>query len=521
MPERPDRPPLFTWPERIKPYALAVLLSLLVAGVMAVANANLLTIPALCGAILFVVLLGRHLELGVYLMLAAALLLEQFQIFGIKDLVAQKIPFFLNLNQTTGVGALVLNPVELLMGLMVVLWFLRAVVSREWRLHPVPNGGVVALFLAMLIFFTTFGLARGGDWRASLWEIRALFYLCGMYVLTSQLIRTRRQVRVCIWIVLAAVAVKGLQGLWRYTVTLNGDLTGIRAITGHEDALFFSTVFVLLAALYFLGHRSRQLGFGLAFLPITFFTFLLAQRRVVYGALGFSLVVMVAMLPRGRKIRAVKVLGPLAVLLLVYVGVFWNSGSRLGMPAQKIKSVFVDQQGSEDESSNFYREAELVNLKETLRRHPFGIGFGNKYDIIIPLDKVDFPLWDYIPHNCIYWIWVNTGFIGFLIFWLFFGTAIIRAVLDYRSMRDPYFKAITLMALTFMASQLIVAYYDLQITFFRNMLYLGTAMAIAASVRRIEAEAPRPDLTGTAVLPSSAMKSGIQELREEASHTHS
>ena len=46
------------------------------------------------------------------------------------------------------------------------------------------------------------------------------------------------------------------------------------------------------------------------------------------------------------------------------------------------------------------------------------------------------------------------------------------------------------MVLTLIASQVIVAYYDLQITFFRNMIYLGILMAIATAIRRIEADIP-------------------------------
>ena len=96
---------------RIKPYLLGALMSAVGAGLLSAAGGNPLAIPALCAGALFFLLMARHLELGIYTLLGASLLLEQFQIFGLKDIVTLKIPFFLNLNLTTGIGALVFNPV--------------------------------------------------------------------------------------------------------------------------------------------------------------------------------------------------------------------------------------------------------------------------------------------------------------------------------------------------------------------------------------------------------------------------
>ncbi len=470
-------------------FLLAVFASAAGAGLLALTNGSPVVIPALCVGVALLVVFVQRLEFGIYILLGTALLVEQYQIFGIHDIVTAKIPFYLNLNLITGVKPLVFNPVELVLGLMVGCWFLRATISREWSLVRVPNLGVAALFLVMLIVFTAYGLARGGDWKVSLWEIRALYYLCGSYLITTQIIRTRRQVQICVWIVIVMTAIKGCQGCWRYVVTLHGNLTGIRAIVGHEDALFITTVFLLGLSFLLLRYRGKELWLIALSLPMTFATYIWAQRRITFGTLGISILIMVAMLPAERRRNAIKSMAPFALLFMVYLAAFWNvERGGIAMPAQKIKSVFVEKKGTEDESSNFYRKAELVNLRQTLHDHPLGIGFGNKYEIIMPLDRIDFPLWEYIPHNCIYWMWVKTGFIGFTIFWLFFGVAIIQAVVDYRAMRDAYFKSLAMMALLFIVSQVIVAYYDLQIVFFRNMLYLGIVMALAVSVRRIEAE---------------------------------
>ena len=341
----------------------------------------------------------------------------------------------------------------------------------------------------MMVFFTGFGLARGGDWKAALWEIRALYYLCLVYFIAAQIIRTRRQVRICVWIIIVGVAIKGFQGCWRYFITRHGDLGSLRAILGHEDSLFIVTVVVLLAACYFLGYRGREFKFMLATLPTNMLTFVFNQRRITYGVLGLSLGIVVAMLPRERLLQALRVVIPVAMLFAVYTAAFWNKSGGLAMPAQKIKSMFVKQEGTVDNESTEWRKLELLNLKATVRAYPFGIGFGNKYLIVVPYADIgeEFPLWRYIPHCALYWVWIKTGFVGFAIFWLFFGTAIVQAMIDYRAMRDPYFKALALMVILFIVGQVIVAYYDLQITFYRNMIYLGMAMALGTSVRRIEA----------------------------------
>ena len=470
-----------------------LLCSALAAALVVLTNGNGWVVPVVCGAVTFTFLLVRQLELGIYLLLAAVLLLDQFLVWGIKAPFAeQAMKFYLNLNSTTGIAALVCNPVELLLVLLLAAWFLRAAITRQWHLHRVPNLSVAVLFLFMLFFFTAYGLLRaGGNWKAALWEIRPLYYLCGMYFLTMQLIRTRQQVRVCVWIIILGLAFRGLLGCWRYFITLHMKVSEVRAILGHEDSLFFVTGFLLLAGLAFLGYRGREWKFLLWTAAPNLIAFVFNQRRVTFGVLGFCLGLVVLLLPRSQMLRALRVVIPLAILVASYTAVFWNSSGAMAMPAQKIKSIFVTQEGTADESSNAWRKMELLNLRATIRAYPQGIGFGQKYLVVVPYQDIGnfFPLWNYIPHCAIYWIWVKTGFVGFMIFWLFFGVAIVQAMIDYRAMRDPYFKAMALMVMLFIVGQVIVAYYDLQITYYRNMIYLGTAMALGAVVRRIDAEA--------------------------------
>ena len=469
------------------------LCSALAAALVAITNGNVWVVPAACVAVISVFLLVRYLELGVYLLLAAVMVLDQFEVRGIPSALAeQAVKFYLTLNSTTGVSALVFNPVEMLLVKLLAAWFLRAASTREWHLHRVPNMGVAVVFLLMLCFFTGYGLLRGGgNWKAALWEIRPLYYLCAMYFLVAQIIRTVRQVRMCVWIVILGLAFRGLQGSWRYFVTLHRDIGQLRAILGHEDSLFLVTGFVLLAAFFFLGYRGREMKVLALTAGPNLIAFIFNQRRITFGVLGLCLALVVAMLPRQQMRQALRLVVPATVLLAIYTAAFWNSSGTIAMPAQKIKSVFVKQEGTADDSSNEWRKLELQNLRATVRAYPQGIGFGQKYLVVVPYADIGdlFPLWNYIPHCAIYWIWIKTGFAGFAIFWLFFGVAIVQAMIDYRAMRDPYCKAVSTMVMLFIVGQVIVAYYDLQITYYRNMIYLGTAMALGVIVRRLDMQA--------------------------------
>ena len=465
---------------RAVPLVVATVASVLAAGMLSFMQGT----PMVFALVVILVLLVARLEVGIYVLLAAAMVLEQFQIFGIDSPLTGQIPFYANLNSVTGIGPLVVNPVEVVLVGMVGIWALRAASTREWHLRPIPHLDVAIPFLGVLLFYTFYGLARGGDLKAALWEIRALYYLCAAYFLATQLIRTRRHISICLWIIIIGISIKGLQGCWRFFVELGGDIGGAPAITSHEDALFMVTAFVLMSSLFLQGcwKRSESIVLACAF-PTTFLTFILTQRRIAYGVLVLSLLIVFALLSRARKKLALKLALPLLPLLLLYTAVFWNSSSTAALPIRQTRSIF--EEGEKEDTSNTYRKIENFNLEQTIRQNPLGLGFGKRYLMLIPLPKVDFPLWDYIPHNCIYWMWAKTGFAGFIIFWLFFATVAVQTIVDYRHEDNPFYRAVCLMVVTFIIGQLAVAYYDLQITFYRNMIYLGIAMALPVAIRNL------------------------------------
>ncbi|MDA3797806.1 MAG: O-antigen ligase family protein [Kiritimatiellae bacterium] len=470
---------------------LPIGLSLITVALLAINVKAVLVLPGLFFALLFVYILTKRLDFCIYTLLSCSLLFDQFYIRGLPIPFTMRIPFFVNLNIPTGISALVMNPIECILGLTVVIFIVRAATSRDAQLRKIPNLGISIIFLGMLLFYTVYGLSKGGDVKASMWEIRALYYLCGLYFFTTQLIRTREQVKIIMWIAIISIHIKGLETFfYRYGYLLHFSTGDLECIAGHEDSLFFSTILVLTIAMGLLKYYGPEFWVSLVLCPFTFMSFMLNQRRIVYGTFGLSLIFVLALLPKKTKILALKIAAPLSVLMIIYCVAFWNSGSSIAMPVQQIKSVFASGEGEDVDTSNLYREKEKYNLERTIEQNPLGLGFGRKYLIEVPLDAIDFPLWDYIPHNCIYWIWTKTGFPGFIIFWMFFGLSITQAVIDYRKVKDRYEQSVSLMVITFIISQICIAYYDLQIVmFFRNMIYLGIAMALPVVFNKIhEAE---------------------------------
>jgi hypothetical protein len=482
------------WPRAVVRWGAGVLGAVSVAAIVLLTNGSILAPIALPIGVGVMLALLTHPAWAYSLLVFCTLLFEQYQIFGVEAPVTLQIPFFENFNNSIGIP-LPTNPVECLLGLMVFSWLSTIVVTRKIRFHWNPFQGIYLVWTGTLVFFVAFGIGRGGLANIALWEVRALLYMCITYFVGSQLIKSYRDVWINTWCILIPISIKGFQGLWRWAITLDFDIGDVQAITSHECAVFMVTsfIFTLNLVLYGVGRHKLMLGYLIATMPSLLIGFLFAQRRVAYGCLVFGVIFSFVFLPSRIKRKFVNVALPMIPVVLLYFVAFWNSTSGLAMPVVQVRSIFMEDASGEVDSSNVYRDVEKFNLVETVRTYPAGVGFGNKYLIVMPLDEVDFPLWEYIPHNCILWIWVKMGFFGITCFLATFGLLVIQTIIDFKSTTRVLYKSLQVTLVTFLLCQAIVAYYDLQLTFYRNMIYLG---AFSALMGPIHAEAKRNKAKG-------------------------
>lgn len=472
-----------------RPALILAAFSVLIALILVLNQGSMFYAVALIALILALLVTFYRIDWGFYLFMGLVLLFDQYPPRGYESSIIG-LEYFENLKGFdifSRIDWAVANPLELHLFLIIGLWVILIVMRKRLFYQRVPFWQLAAIFFGWLLISLTYGMATGGDFLPALWELRSLFYVGILYFFVPQIIQRPEQVRTFVRVCIAAISFKAVQGVAR-VIRLGFDFGGRTELTNHEDPLFFAGLFMLFFALSMFGVKTKERTYLRWALPFIAVVFILAQRRATYGAFGVGFVAYSLLLTGAQFRRILRYVLPGLVLLGIYLAVFWDNETSIGLPAQLIKSSFSSTQETAGERyySNLYREFENYNLSQTIQRSPiFGIGFGNKYDQPISLAMIPFSLRDYISHNEIFWLIVKSGAIGFFLFWLYLDIVVMYTTHIFRRMTDPYFKAVCVMIIVAVFGQLIVSFYDLQLTYSRNMVYLGAMMGLLPTLDRI------------------------------------
>ncbi len=384
------------------------------------------------------------------------------------------------------------RPIGLLILFTFFIWLLHRLLRRERLLQ----GG--ALWFPFLFYMlcvaggVLYGLATGGNLKIIVVEFRPFWYMFASYLLAYNFVTKRSHIRNFFWLAIVSAGVKSLQGLYVYLIVYHGSLVGHETIMSHEESFFFAAL-LLLVIIFSLHYRYRpQLITALCIVPVVLVAMVANQRRTDYIALlvgaGVAWILIFQVKPKAR--------GRLLLLLLTCAGIgtgyvlaFQNSQGTLGEPARAIISVFKPSVSDiRDANSNLYRIFEDNDLKFTVKQYPFGLGFGKPFlqpqslTSIFPGIIASDPYYNYVPHNTIYWIWTDLGPIGYFSLWFLFGTIIILGSITARKLQDPYFQVVAIYIVAITVMEIIVAFADYQLFFFRNVIYLGLLCGILAKL---------------------------------------
>lgn len=431
-----------------------------------------------------------RLDYSFMVLIGCVMLFDQYRIPGFEPYTF-RLDYFRNLKENRFLpffDAGVVNPIELHFLFIFLIWFLVFSIKKEFSFRRVPVWGSLILFFGWFLFSLIQGLRNGGDFLIAMWEVRAIFYLGIMYVVVPQMVRERKHLKVLMWIIIATISFKALQGIVRYA-SLGFSMGGLPTLTNHEDPVFMVSLIILLLGFWLFNVKDHQKTVLLLLLPMLITGFFVAQRRAAMAALIVSLFIFFLLLPGKQQWKFFKWAFPVCIAAVLYGVAFWNVDNRLAQPVQMIKTGIERPDINEnprDYYSNLYREYENYNLAYTTRRNPvFGIGFGRAFELPLTLAEIDYPLRDFIPHNQIYWVIVKTGGVGFFLFWFFFNSFAFQAVRVRARLDNPYLKAVCTVVIVAIIAQMVVSFFDLQLTYYRNMIYLGTLMGLVPVIEEL------------------------------------
>ena len=421
-------------------------------------------------------------RLGIYTLFAAALLLEEWGIAGIEPITGQ-LHFFQNVSGYTSIP-LRFSVADSLVVLTLVAWLLRRAVGANPAARIGPLGRPIVALAAFFVIGVGVGIARGGDWNvnAALAELRGPLYLVLTYLLTVNLIRSRRDVTVLMRLLVVLIAVKAAQGLGNYIEMANGPIW-LEAVTAHEDVVFFDLALALAVGAFVMKLRGRLVIALYAASPIVAATELVTQRRVAFIALAAAFVTIAILLAAAEPRRTLILFGGASVFFLAYAVLAWDQQGLLAQPIRALKgAIDPSSLNARDLSSNWWRELENLNISYTLRQMPLtGVGLGQQYLFVRePAELSNFVYWRYMTHDAVLWIWLKTGIAGFVAFWVLVAqTAIVGASL-FRRLRSPDLKLVALVPVVLIAIQVVFSSVDLGLTYSRTMIVLGVSLGLTA-----------------------------------------
>ncbi|MEO7020960.1 MAG: hypothetical protein ABI234_12470 [Ktedonobacteraceae bacterium] len=439
---------------------------------------------AIVGLLLLVAIVVRWPLFGFFIGLGCTLLIEQNPL-AILGSFSKVYVFY----WPPALEGLPDRPIGFFLLLVLVAFIIQRLLKREKWLQ----GGELLLpylfFLLCVGWGVVHGLTTGGDVKILVNEVRSFWYLFLGYLLAYNLICSKKHLRTFFWFIILCAGLKALEGVYVYAFVIHGDLAANHQIMSHEESYFWIAILLLITLFSLYYKHKPQLYASLLITPFLLLSLVANNRRADFVALLIGLLVAWALIfaikPEARKFLVTI----LVVTLLfggAYVAAFYNGQGGFSSPARAIVSVF--HADASVAASNLYRDVENYDLRYTVKLNPMGLGFGKPFlePVLLPDISALDPIYTYVPHNSIYWVWMRLGPIGYLALWNLFGFIIVRGCIYARQLQDKYLKLIAIYVVAMIIMEIIVAFADYQLFFYRNVIYVGLLAGILMKLPKID-----------------------------------
>ncbi|HVY19825.1 MAG TPA: O-antigen ligase family protein [Bauldia sp.] len=364
----------------------------------------------------------------------------------------------------------------------------------ERRRPTVTADMLVAIgFVGVVLLMFAAGLATGGAIKPALWQVRPYFQIAALAILLTQVVRNDADLRLTLGAMIAAILVKAVFTVWVFFALAHAHFSGWRELVGHEDSIFFDAAFFFLLALALYDRRLRTSVLALLAGALLLAALVLNLRRAGYAAFGMSALLLPFILVDKRRLAA----GLLALAAAggaLYLALFWDNSGPLGVPAEKVRSIFAASDDG-DYTSNIYRDGENLNLWTMVREHPLGTGFGKPFEKVFPVADLSsiLPYWDYDPHNALFGLWMALGTPAFVVCIWLFAVPIASASLAMRRSTKAFVRASAIFCVLGLSAALLASNLDQFVWAQRGAIFVGALLgfvsAIGALQRRVSADA--------------------------------
>jgi hypothetical protein len=386
-----------------------------------------------------------------------------------------------------GVG---LTPLELLVLTCVLGVVARRVFVADSRLAYGALMLPLLGFTALLAWGVAFGLSQGGDRTAAMWETRGVFLLLPLYFVAVNVLKSGTDIRLLSLALGVSLFIACFETLYRHFTLIRGSYS-IGAPTdlafNHEVSIFAAALaFYLLTQCLWNTSPWRTVLCGLlALIPVS--ALIVTHRRAGMIALDASLILLALTLLR-TDVRRFLVIVPLAIIVIAgLLAVTWHEPGGLGQPARAFQSAIGASERAEDVSSDEYREREADNVRANILAKPIqGLGFGREYNFPNALPDLSsfWPMFRYLPHNSVLWVWMKGGVLAFVALLFLFALAMNRSAQLFITLSDPWLRS---MALTGGACVLmfgVFAYTDLGLVTPAATFFFGLTLGVIGALGR-------------------------------------
>jgi hypothetical protein len=393
---------------------------------------------------------------------------------------------FENLNSLSGVSAFHFPSLDPIVLALLGLAALRSRRADASAAAPVARCVVPYVFVCLLglVWLEAYGIARGGNFKESLWQFHQIGFAPLIALLYAAVLRGRRDRVVLARIIIVAAMLKAAVAMYFIEAIVRPRGIFVEFATSHSDTFTFVTALVILFVWWFEHPTTARLLRALG--PALFIGtgFVLNDRRMAYVSLGAGVVtafLMSGWTPLKRRLARGLILG--SPLILVYVVLGLQLHSRVFLPVKVVQSVLIGRANARTMTD--YRDTENFDLMMTWNKNPvLGSGWGHTFDTPQALPSISkaMPQWQYQPHNQVLFLWATAGLFGWAALWAYIVVTIYLAARAYGHAREAEQRASALIALSIVITYANQCFGDMGTLSWIGAFYLAGAVAVAGQL---------------------------------------